>query len=160
MLLSCFHICHPEVLQGLRWNLWPLWPNRHLGRPWSLRMATCGLPALARWKTRRTWFAASDFEGICSLGSRLAWDWTIWSTTPRARSILVAEPNTGYRRALATSLTPSSLWTPSRACLGEVDTEVDSLRPLRPPTLLLRKVIKLKPMEVQLHKGKVASKEA
>jgi hypothetical protein len=41
-----------------------------------------------------------------------------------------------------------------------VDTEVDSLRPLRPPTLLLRKVIKLKPMEVQLHKGKVASKEA
>ena len=80
--------------------------------------------------------------------------------SPTARSILVAEPNTGYRRALATSWTPSSLWTPSRACLGEVDTEVDSLRPLRPPTLLLRKVIKLKPMEVQLHKGKVASKEA
>ena len=73
---------------------------------------------------------------------------------------MVAEPNTGYRRALATSWTPSWPWTPSRACLGEVDTEVDSPRPLRPPTLLLRKVIKLKPMEVQLHKGKVASKEA
>ena len=103
--------------------------------------------------------AASDFVGICSLGSRPVGTWTSWCGScgsPTARSILVAEPNTGYRRALATLLTPSSLWTPSRACLGEVD----NLRPLRPPTLLLRKVIKLKPMEVQLHKGKVASKEA
>ena len=61
----------------------------------------------------------------------------------------------------ATSWTSSSPWTPSSTCLVEVDPEVDSRQWL---TLLLRKdmeVLRLEqPMQVQLNKGKVVSKEA